>query len=1294
MKSIYKIYKERLIEISGKSRSLYCRAVTKKYTYDIGKIISDDKDFNEDFMQFLWSGKKYTFNLISKEDKARLYNIFNIDEKLKPLYNQLEKVEGKEKSSLSFKIERQKKEEFSRALQSEVSALTSLKREIEEFSKETGRYELYIGYPFVTGALSKDLIVKAPLLLFPCVIDIVDDTTVDIELKHDETIQLNKVLMLAYAKEKRLNLDEMDLEFNLPIAGKFKSVNDVLNYLKNYGVKIGGTIKDMLFAYDRIKEPKLTDPLEVKNVCLIGRFPLANSIYNDYVSLEKKRLYNDALNELLNLKKPKPNRHIDNNLYTINSLDFAQENTISNINKDGNCVIYGPPGTGKSQTIVNIISDAICKNKKILVVSQKKAALDVVFNRLGHLNSKVMFVTDAEKNKSDFYDRAKNTHMALMGTYSNAISLIDSNENEIKYEQICKDLDSELHELEVISKCLYTKTDFGISLQEMYAKSHIIGKNTYEYTIYKNMIKNSDIMALKYDELETNLRVIEEKSKHELYYNFLEAKEKNPLIDNIKDDLDLHIVNQTLSKLSKLLANRLVPFNTGKYPNSKQILAFYLDTMNRESDLTPLVKFVSRIENPKTYKALNTSKVLFLAYPFAKRNALKKEKETADDFARTVKAIDDYTKDFTFLQTVLTERGYLMLIDNLLNGNTLYLKLILNALTDYVEIRDLNLNLNRLNDTEKLILDFAYTTTDSFSKFKQVIEKLLTIRMYREIVLMEEKEKENLSKILDFENVRKRISSLLKEKQKISLQIALDKFKNDYILGYNKDSDSKNYYYQISKQQNLWPIRKVMEIYGHHLMNLFPCWLLSPESVSTIMPLQKDMFDMILFDEASQVFVENTIPAIYRGKNIVIAGDNKQLRPTSTFMKRYVGNDLDEDYDYTTQTALEVESLLDLACVRYNSSNLTYHYRSENEELINFSNYVFYEGKLQISPNITKNIGKKPIERIKVDGRWINRKNQAEAKEVVELLKKIFKTRKKNETIGIITFNTEQETAIEDFIDKECREDAKFKADILKETNRKENGEDISLFVKNIENVQGDERDIIIFSIGYAQNEYGKVIAHFGPLSMEGGENRLNVAITRAKKKIYVVTSIEPEELKVEGAKNLGPKIFKNYLKYVRAVSNGDKLETKLILENYESNVTLNENTEEYNKNTIEEQIATELKKEGYNVVTNIGNSIYKISLGIYDKNTDHYLVGVECDYSAHNNSISPLESDVLRPIFLQSRGWNIVRVWSRDWWLNKNKVINKIVEIAERERSKVVESLDDASLAKYKKKTTKTSKK
>ena len=470
------------------------------------------------------------------------------------------------------------------------------------------------------------------------------------------------------------------------------------------------------------------------------------------------------------------------------------------------------------------------------------------------------------------------------------------------------------------------------------------------------------------------------------------------------------------------------------------------------------------------------------------------------------------------------------------------------------------------------------------------------------------------------------------------------------------------------------PIRKMMDLYSDYLLKLFPCWLLSPESVSTIFPLKRNMFDIILFDEASQVFIENTLPTIYRGKYIVVAGDSKQLRPTQTFMKRYLGND-DEDLDLATQAALEVESLLDLATSRYTSTNLTYHYRSKNEELINFSNYAFYDGKLQIAPNISKNVGSKPIERIKVNGSWIGRRNQEEANAIVTLLKKLIKNKRNKSSIGIITFNTEQENAIEDAIDKECQKDTAFRDAYIREQNRKDNGEDTSIFIKNLENVQGDERDIIIFSIGYARNEYGKVVAHFGTLSVEGGENRLNVAITRAKEKIYVVTSIEPEELAVEGTKNAGPKIFKSYLKYVRAISNKKYKEAQFVLDSFKP--ALPETNDIIVENKLEKYIKDELTKLGYSVETNLGNTDYKLSLAVYDKTLDRYLLGIECDYSAYRSSDSILERDVYRNKFLSSRGWKIMRVWSRDWWLNKNRVISNIVKAINVSKKELQEKAD-----------------
>lgn len=1259
MKSIYKYYKERLIEISGKNRSLYSKNLSKKYAYDIGKIIGDDKKDFDEFFNFLWKGKRLGYRLIRKEAKERILKNFNLEGKVKSLYNDTANLSLEEKRNENLRRERIKKEEGKKIILSQIKELKSLKREIEEFARETGRYEMFIGYPFVTGQINRDIIIKAPLILFPVVINIEDDNNVTIEAKNDELVQFNKVLLLAYAKEHKLNYEGLIMEFDNLVDYKLKSVEDVIDYLSAYGFKfeIDKKFDNKLISFDSIPEPShRDDELKVLNACVIGRFPLANAIYNDYSLLEKKRLSSEAIDQLLQGKSSKKIKKTQEEIYTINDLDYAQENAIEKINQSGNMVIYGPPGTGKSQTIVNIISDAICKNKRVLVVSQKKAALDVVFNRLKSLNSKCMFITDPEKNKINFYERVNKTHQAVMENYH-------PNENYDDFKQVEENLNKEVAELQTISNTLFTKTPFGLSLQQMYAGSAKIGKNSNDYLIYKQMIKNHELMKIDYKILSQTLRVIREKNKSSLYYRYIELKKSNPLIDYIKDNVDIHILNQLKTYLNGLIAKTIIPFDTASYPHARQLMVYMLENKNgNEQNLKPLVKMISKIDYPRLNNVLSVSKIIFPLYPFIKYKVVEKEKEIAEQFEKTKEEIEQYIKNYSLLEKVLDKKGYLMTIDNIINGNTIYLKLLLNALDDYVEIRDINVALKGLTNEEKVILNFAFANSKSLKQFKEVINKLLEIRVYHEAVKYEELNKNKLSKIIDFENIRNRILSLKEEEKNISSIICLDKFKEQYIEHFKNDEENnKNYLYQITKQQALMPIRKLMELYGDYLLKLFPCWLLSPESVSMIFPLKKNLFDIILFDEASQVFIENTIPTIYRGKYIVVAGDSKQLRPTATFMKRYMGNDSEDDLDLASQAALEVESLLDLATSRYNSTNLTYHYRSKNEELINFSNYVFYDGKLQIAPNISKNIGCKPIERIKVNGRWLGRKNQEEANAIVSLLKKLIKNKRNKSSIGIITFNIEQENAIEDAIDKECLKDSVFRDAYIREQNRKDNGEDTSIFIKNLENVQGDERDIIIFSIGYARNEYGKVVAHFGPLSVEGGENRLNVAITRAKEKIYVVTSIEPEELMVDGTKNAGPKIFKSYLKYVRAVSNKKNKEIQYILDEYKAPLVQPE--ENIIESSLEQNIKEELEKLGYIVETNLGNTNYKISLGIYDKKLDRYLLGIECDYAAYHSSDSILERDVYRNKFLQSRGWKIMRIWSRDWWLNKNKVISSIVK-------------------------------
>lgn len=1258
MKSIYKYYKERLIEISGKNRSLYSKNISKKYSYDIGEIIGKDSDEFQEFFTFLWKGKRSSYALIKKENKEKLYKTFDLENKIKTSFKDTAKMSVEEKRNENLRRERLKREEGKKIITSQVSALKTLKREIEEFSKETGRYELFVGYPFVTGQLSKDIVIKAPLILFPVVINIESDTTVSIEAKPDELVQFNKVLMLAYAKEHRLNNEGMMMEFDNLVDYKLKSIRDVLDYLSAYGFKfeLDKNFEDGLIRFADINEnsSKFGD-LKVVNSCVIGRFPLANSIYNDYSILEKKHLSSLAIEQLLQGKNVKKNKKFDQRIYTINDLDYAQENAIKKLNEYGNMVIYGPPGTGKSQTIVNIISDALCKDKKVLVVSQKKAALDVVFNRLKNLNSKCMFITDAEKNKIDFYERCNQMHQAILNENKSETS-------KDAFDEVENNLQKEVKELETISDTLFTKTPFGLSLQEMYTNSAKIGKRSYDYELYKLMLKNKELMSMNYKSLASTLRVIKEKNKANLYYRYIELKKNNPLIDHIKPDVEIHVINQMKTYLKEVIQKNIVPFDTAKHKHARQLLIYMTENdVEDVNEMKPLIKMISSVENKKLYDRLTWAKVFFPAYPIVKNKIDKKEEEIAESLKSTMQEINSYVENYSLLNKVLDRKGYLMTVDNLINGNSIFVKLLLGALGDYLEIRDINVSLQGLTDDERTILNFAYENSKTAKQYRDVVDKVLQIRVYHEAIKYEEQNKDKLSKIIDFENIRNRILSLKNDEKAISNNICLDKFKSEYVEYFNNNPESKNYLYQITKQQGLLPIRKMMDLYGEFLLKLFPCWLLSPESVSTIFPLKKEMFDIILFDEASQVFIENTLPTIYRGKYIVVAGDSKQLRPTATFVKRYMGNDSDEELDLATQAALEVESLLDLATSRFNSTNLTYHYRSKNEELIDFSNYAFYDGKLQIAPNISKNVGNKPIERIKVNGKWIGRRNQEEANAVVSLLKKLIKNKRNKSSIGIITFNTEQENAIEDAIDLECNKDSAFRDAYIREQNRKENNEDTSIFIKNLENVQGDERDIIIFSIGYARNEYGKVVAHFGPLSTEGGENRLNVAVTRAKEKIYVVTSIEPEELLVEGTKNAGPKIFKSYLKYVRAVSNKKNKEVQYILDSFKP--ALPQTKEEVVLNQIEDEIKEELVKLGYDVEINLGNTNYKLSLAVYDKKLDRYLLGIECDYAAYKSSDSILERDVYRNKFLESRGWNIMRVWSRDWWLNKDKVINNIVK-------------------------------
>ncbi|RYF58663.1 MAG: DNA helicase, partial [Cytophagaceae bacterium] len=325
--------------------------------------------------------------------------------------------------------------------------------------------------------------------------------------------------------------------------------------------------------------------------------------------------------------------------------------------------------------------------------------------------------------------------------------------------------------------------------------------------------------------------------------------------------------------------------------------------------------------------------------------------------------------------------------------------------------------------------------------------------------------------------------------------------------------------HQVTKKRSIWPIRKLMENHADEVFRLVPCWMASPESVSTLFPMQEGLFDLVIFDEASQCFAENGLPAMLRGQQVVVTGDSKQLRPSDLYRARFDTDDDTPDSDAAETVMLEVESLLDLAAQYLPQVSLTGHYRSRSLDLIAFSNEHFYNNTLTLLPDFAEINNPEPgIRYMNVKGQWINNTNPIEADAVLALVDQL-QTELPGRSIGVVTFNFQQQQLIQDLFENHL-------------ANVK--------FIKNIENVQGDECDVIIFSVGYAPDERGKVSAQFGTLNMSGGENRLNVAVTRARERTYVITSVYPDQLSVENTANEGPKMLKAYLNYALEVAQGN----------------------------------------------------------------------------------------------------------------------------------------------------------
>lgn len=1339
---VYEIYKNRLLDMSGRNKLI---------SFKLGSKGLDLYDFAEFDSLTIIEGE--TLHLTQKKFVDKFKNNEEEDDE----------------------INREKFKNY-------IKKLEKLNSENDANYRETGKRSLYMSYCFLSGKLYGDNVVKifAPLFLIP--IDIETRMTSFKITKTNEDILINRTILIAIMKtlKRKINLDSYELsEVNQEVLFQ------IINKIESIG-------PDILKSLDFTRFPKrpvdiITDRFTVYNHLVINNLNVSNFLFDDYERIGNDT--NSSIENLLNedvvlnaeceqLQKEYGEINLTNReMALISKLDTSQECAVYMAKKSNNLVIYGPPGTGKSETILNIISDNINDGKKILVVSEKKAAVNVIYNRLMELQ-----------------------RAAIMFDSSN-IQLNDLKQEILqKLEPIY--IDSERHTLEEslegIENCYSRFNSIYDILNTKYK-----GRKISEWYGEKKIAEDELAIAVNVEELEYTLSKNKEIRKlfdieYEHFQELLKKVEDRELIETFKIAA---VSEDKLKFVLSLFEHNIMP---------KDLIFELYDIRDKRDDFRSNYTLITR--NGEAIKTLTKEKENIPDIEEKKKevNALEKEinensetlqtiKENLIQYQKLIEKVEeiknrediDFIKSMTDSDVFKNDKKMLSIVDKIIVDykrfikiNSNFIKRMLNKeesneLTDKIdyniqmlksEIDDIMINFDaKINYTTLLISDkkvnkrkiedeiIVFTTRlqeielDIKTKKNEIetakqwindeIEKLTILHKINNGIIDIDQYLDNIEMFIEiakgFRENRERFKDLIVINKgllglyqflynqnlleangikellwKIYLDIQIDEigiiyenelqnirtyddtqdkymlYEKEYFKNTRKEILTKiinerkslnkpqeyirmerDFKKEITLKRRSVKLRQFVSMYFDIIQSYFPIILATPEAVSKYLPLFKDVFDIIIFDEASQLVIENALPSIYRGKKIIVVGDDKQLKPSAFFK---TSMNIEDEIDMISEEKIGIDemlflpdsltllSLLDITKGKYNSVSLLFHYRSKFAELIDFSNAVFYKGQLKLAPNILRDAVNDSITRIKTNGSWIYNSNKAEAEKVVSLLKQIFEERQNNETIGIITFNAKQKSCIEETIEAAMAIDPDFRQMYLQESNRINDFEDESIFVKNIENVQGDERDIIIFSVGYSYSNNGRLPTSFGPLSQEGGENRLNVAISRAKKKIYLITSFEPEELNVDNAKNDGAKIFKDYLLYVKYISNKDNASAKALLDKYRVvDIIQNQRFD----SPFEEQVYKVLVDMGYNVDTQVGAYGFRIDMAIYDEKKGQYVLGLECDGAAYHSSRKTKERDIARQAFLESRGWTIYRIWSTNWWKEQKMVIKRLKE-------------------------------
>ena len=1227
--------------------------------------------------------------------------------------------------------------------------------------EEQGTNILYLAFGLLRWTEREDSnqIYASPLILVPVKLTIESLVSPYKLILHDDEIVVNPTLV-----------HKLEYDFSI----KFPEFDSVQDNIKTYFDQIEKIVGGKGWYIDRCVNLTILSFLKI-------------NMYND-LERNKEKLQNNPViaaiageHEPIGFPEELNNFDHDNNTRPINTFqvvdaDSSQQDAILLSKAGKSFVLQGPPGTGKSQTITNIISEALADGKKILFVSEKMAALQVVYKRLANagLSDFCFTLHNHKANKKEILHELANSisidKKRVREEAINQLNILEHkrttlNEYQKELHTPCSALNNTIFningrlaklnkvpeyifEIEDIENITEPQLDQRIYLLSELAKT-VDNKGDVYYNIWKGakIIHLTNRLRHDIDAIINHIIQILPNIKNTLFtcgkelgispqlsisgldatIKFLQVAAKSPLTLKkwvYRDTLD-DIQNKLLSH--KALYESLFNYkaaiikdfdqeilNLDYYPILQKFRDSYTSIFRVfKREYHKNIRLLSSFSNTKL--KLNYTQAINLLYQLnsyrKKREEILIQESAMKDLYESyyLQENTDWDKISNAIQFAIELKAIICnsnfpdtLIEKICEDNTA-IAICKNNLLSLTTVYD--------SINNELVWFFSlFDNSDSFRNcsFEELAARLSECKEKKHLLEEWIDFKINKEKCLEVglasylqqieENAIKAefiVDGYLKRFYRLWLDAVLPQFpavqnfrsriqeqtikefcqldKEQFVIAqarvrerviarmpdFNSITSTRDEIgilkRELNKQRKLMPLRKLFTAIPNLITTLRPCFMMSPLSVSVFLEAKSYDFDLVIFDEASQVHTEDAIGAIMRGKQIIIVGDTKQLPPTNFFATSLNDDDYDIDTDKPENDTYAYDSILDEAVTVLPERSLRWHYRSRHEHLIAFSNAKIYNHNLITFPSTIDKVPDFGVEYIYVaDGiydRGGKKNNIIEAKRVADLVFEHF-TKYPNRSLGVVTFSEAQQAAVDMAIRQKRHENNAFEKFFIED-------KDEAFFIKNLENVQGDERDTIIFSIGYAKDNQGIMYMNFGPLSRDGGFRRLNVAITRAKYNIKLVGSIQPTDIDIDRVSSEGVKMLRAYIEF--AQQGVIALQKDL---SYCGTPIFD--------SPFEEAVYDFLISKGYNVMTQIGCSGFRIDMAIkHPQHNGEFAIGIECDGATYHSSRTARERDRLRQCILEDMGWTIYRIWSTDWIKNQKVEEDKLIMAIETALSK-----------------------